>query len=555
MTILTFSKKEFEAKVGKFTKEIEEKITMMGTPIDSVDGDEISAEVFPNRPDLLSFQNFTRAVLMFIGKKSIQKFNLNKPEKNLIVNVEKAVKGVRPYTVCAVAKDLKLDDSKIKELIDLQEKLHGSIGRKRKKLAIGIYPLDKIKFPIRFTSKRFDEISFVPLESKKEMNAKSILKNHPAGIEYGHLLEGHQVYPVFIDADGKILSMPPIINSDETGRINEKTKEVFIECSGFNLHYLNKALNIIVSTLIEMNAKVYQVNVKDSSGNFISPDMSSQEVKFKLEDVNKTLGLSLTEKQIKTYLAKMGIDFMSSKSGYTALVPALRTEILHWIDLTEEIAIAYGYENFVPEVPKISTIAQADISEKRKNTISTILSSLGLIETSSFHLTNKKDIKKMHFDFKEFLEIENSKTERDTLRMDILSNLLQILSENSNSSYPQKIFEIGVTFSKDKSNKTETGVNEKCSLAIALTDEVISFTDAVQVLEYLFKMLDEEFKIEQVENSNYIAGRVGRILVSGKEIGFIGEIAPRVLRNWKFKMPVASIEIDLEFLLGSRNNL
>jgi len=113
---------------------------------------------------------------MFIGKKSIQKFNLNKPEKNFIVNVEKAVKGVRPYTVCAVAKDLKLDDSKIKELIDLQEKLHGSIGRKRKKLAIGIYPLDKIKFPIRFTSKRFDEISFVPLESKKEMNAKSILK-------------------------------------------------------------------------------------------------------------------------------------------------------------------------------------------------------------------------------------------------------------------------------------------------------------------------------------------------------------------------------------------
>src|SRR3989344_196419 len=109
MTILTFSKKEFEVKVGKFTKEIEEKITMMGTPIDSIDGDEISVEVFPNRPDLLSFQNFTRAVLMFIGKKSIQKFNLNKPEKNLIVNVEKAVKGVRPYTVCAVAKDFQLD--------------------------------------------------------------------------------------------------------------------------------------------------------------------------------------------------------------------------------------------------------------------------------------------------------------------------------------------------------------------------------------------------------------------------------------------------------------
>jgi len=54
MTILTLNRKDFERKVGKLTKELEDKITQMGTPIEEVTPTEISVEVFPNRPDLLS---------------------------------------------------------------------------------------------------------------------------------------------------------------------------------------------------------------------------------------------------------------------------------------------------------------------------------------------------------------------------------------------------------------------------------------------------------------------------------------------------------------------
>jgi len=212
----------------------------MGTPIEEVTEDELSVEVFPNRPDLLSLENFARAVNQFNGKGKIADFKIHKPEKNYTVTIEKSVKSIRPRTVCVIIKGLKLTDEKIAEMIDVQEKLHNSIGRKRKKVAIGIYPLDKITLPIRFIARKPNEIKFVPLESEEEMTGNQILKKHPTGKEYAHLLENSEMFPVFVDAKNEILSMPPIINSEKTGRIDATTKDIFIECSGHNLEYLKK---------------------------------------------------------------------------------------------------------------------------------------------------------------------------------------------------------------------------------------------------------------------------------------------------------------------------
>jgi phenylalanyl-tRNA synthetase beta chain len=563
MTILTVDRKEFEKKVGKITKELEDKITMMGTPIEEVSDSEVSVEVFPNRPDLLSMGNFARAVNQFNGKGRVASFKINKPEKDFVVSVDKSVKSVRPHTVCAIVKGLRFDDAKIKEIVDIQEKLHNSLGRKRKKLAIGIYPLDKIKLPIRFVGRKPEDIKFLPLEAKAEMTGKQILRGHPAGREYADLLKDMDVFPIFVDSDfapkgvpsaqmasakankeGKILSMPPIINSEETGRIDESTKEIFIECSGHNLVYLKKCLNIIVAALDSMGGKIYAMDVKDSAGNFVSPNMSSEELSFKIEDIEKTLGISLKEKDVIGYLARMGIGYDSKKK--VSLIPAYRADVLHWVDLAEEVAIAHGYDKFVPEIPEISTIAEENPVDKLKRVVGNVLAGVGLLETSSYHLTTKKNVKRMHYEFNEFIEVEDSKTERDVLRIDLLTNLLQIASENSDASYPQKVFEMGTVFARDENS--DTGVFEKERLAIALADENIRFTEMKQILDYLFKMLGVEYSIEAVDNSNYIIGRCGKIIVEGKEVGLVGEIAPRVLKNWKIKMPVVACEMGIGFL-------
>ena len=548
------NRKELEKRVGKIDAKLEKLITDMGTPVEEITDEIVEVEVFPNRPDLLSLENFARAVNQFNGKEKIAKFKILPPEKNYKVIIDKSVKCVRPHSVCAIIKGLKFNDAKIKDIVNLQEKLHNSIGRKRKKVAIGVYPLDKISLPIRFEGRKNEDIKFLPLEADREMTPRQILKNHPTGKEYAHLLDNKDIYPVFIDAENQILSMPPIINSEKTGRINEKTRDIFIECSGHNLIYLKKCLNILLASISSNGGKIYSMDIIDKKDrNFISPNMSSENLKFKLSDIEKTLGISLKEKDVVKYLARMGIGCKNDKESLIAEIPCYRTDILHWIDLTEEIAIAYGYDNFVPKIPEISTIAEEDAFDKGRRVIGQILAGLGLLECSGYHLTTKKNIKKMHFDFNDFIEVEASKTERNVLRCDLMTNLLQIISENSDAIYPQKIFEIGRIFSREtessKLEVSETGVLEKEKIAIAMIDEKMGFTEMKQILDYLFKMLGIEYILENIEDSNYIIGRCGKVIVNEVEVGRIGEIAPRVLRNWKIRMPVVGCELDLSEIL------
>src|SRR3989344_742817 len=224
MASIKFQRKEFEKHI-KLNKEMEEKISMFGTHLESISNDEIELEILPNRPDLFSFQGYVRAFRAFLGKETgLKKYKINSPEKNFKVKIDSSVKNIRPYTTCAIVKNLNFNDEKIKEIIDIQEKLHSTLGRNRKKLAIGVYPLEKISLPIKYEARKPQEIRFIPLEMTEEMNGLQILQRHPTGREYAKLLQGYDKFPVFVDAKGEILSMPPIINSHETGKITLQTK-------------------------------------------------------------------------------------------------------------------------------------------------------------------------------------------------------------------------------------------------------------------------------------------------------------------------------------------
>src|SRR3989344_2894213 len=166
MATIKFNKKLFEKEIGKLDEEMQERIIMFGTHLEGISEDELELEITPNRPDLLSYQGFKRSFLAFLGKKTgLKEYKLKKPEKDYKVIIDSSVKNIRPYTACAIVRNLKLDNDKIKELIDIQEKLHTTLGRKRKKLAIGVYPLEKIKLPIKFEAKKPEDIKFIPLEA------------------------------------------------------------------------------------------------------------------------------------------------------------------------------------------------------------------------------------------------------------------------------------------------------------------------------------------------------------------------------------------------------
>lgn len=548
MPTVTLNKKIVKKLIGKDISDdiLMDRISMLGTDLDKVEGNEIVVEVFPNRPDMLSEHGLARSLSSFIGVNTgLKKFKVNKALKDYKVIIDNSVNDVRPLTVCAIVKNLNFDDNKIKEIIQLQEKLHMTLGRKRKKLAIGIYPLDKIKLPITFKALNPKEIKFIPLGSKFEMDGNEILEMHPTGKEFAHLLKNKKKYPIFIDSNDEILSMPPIINSQKTGRVDIKTKDVFIECSGFEQDALNQALNIIVTILSEMGGDIYEMEIVKNKQLIISPNLNPKTMPLNLAYVNKMIGIDFKEKDVIKLLKKMGYGY----ENHNVLVPCYRVDILHQIDIAEDIAIAYGYENFDALIPKVATIAKENDFEVLINRISDIFVGLGMIETMTYHLTNDNDNNvKMNFNGDSII-LENSlNIDYTTLRSWLIPSLMKVLSENKSYELPQYIFEIDKVFNKNK--EFETNIEEKTKLAVLMCNNDVDFTRIKQVLDAFMNAIDKNYELKPLEHGSFIEGRCASIIVDKKNIGFIGEIHPQVLNNWELFVPISGLEIDLNLLFN-----
>jgi len=547
MAGIKFSKKEFE-KHFKLTEEIKEKISLFGTHFEGSDEENIELEITSNRPDLLSAQGFMRAFSIFMGKKKNAEYKIKKSDTKIIV--DPIMKNIRPYSMAVIIKGVKFTDEKIKDIMQWQEKIHATIGRNRKKVAIGYYVLDKIKFPVKYTAKAPKEIKFIPLDMNEQMDGLQILQRHPTGREYAWQLEGFEKFPVYYDANDSVLSMPPIINSNESGHITAGVSDVLVECSGTNLETLKKVMALAACDLIDAGGEAYEVeivygNKKDTL------DFSPEKIKFSLDNANKLIGLELKEADMGKLLEKMGYNYNSKDK--LVEVPAWRTDVMHEVDIIEDMAIAYGYENLKPQLPSIATTGEISKIEVLKKRISEILAGLNMLETSSYHLLTKQEAENVNLREKEIIEVEDSKSEWKILRPSLISVMLNTLKSNLDAEYPQRIFELGRIFEKDKTGKSETGINEQERLCVAICSQNAGFTEIKQSLEYLVRMLGKhkEIIIETAEDNDYfIQGRCAKIMLGKELLGYMGEIKPQTLASLSIKMPLAILEINIEKLLN-----
>ncbi|MEK6818629.1 MAG: phenylalanine--tRNA ligase subunit beta, partial [Nanoarchaeota archaeon] len=378
-------------------------------------------------------------------------------------------------------------------------------------------------------------ISFIPLGEEKEMASKSILNKTTTGKKYAHLLEKFDKYPVFIDSIGKVLSMPPIINSEETGKVSEKTSEIFIECSGSEKFALNKILNILAITFDELGGKVYSMELDYGNEKLITPNFNSERIKISLQNINSLLGVKLKEGDIEKLLRKMGLEY----SGGFVKAPPHRLDLMTESDIIEEVAIAFGYENFIPKVDNFNGFGEENPKERLKEQIRQLLIGLGMLEILSYHMVKKEEAEKIK---SKLLEIETTKSEYKFLRNSLLIPSLRTFSENKDRDYPQKIFEIGTVFSEDK--KMESRVKEQENLIICSSPA--NFTELKQILDYLLSVYQKPCEIKESHVEGLIDGRAGKLFSDGKEIGYIGEVHPETLKEFGIKMPVSVIEIFLD---------
>ena len=549
MPIITVEKEYFCKLIGKdmSIQEIEERIPMLGVGWEGKDGDKFYVEVFPNRPDMLSVEGLARSFSSFIGVKTGLRKYVAKPSEYL-VKVDSKVSKIRPYFVSCVICDIDFTDEFIRSVMQLQEKLHITHCRKRRKVAIGLHDLDKITFPVVYTTKTPD-FKFVPLEQVREMSLEEILKELPKGREYGWILEGAKEYPLLHDARGVVLSMPPIINSEDT-KIEESTRNVFVDITATDRKAANEVLNIIATTFAERGAVLYKVKIKYPEGIVHTPVLETRSMSLNPGYVNGLLGLNLKNHEIIELLKRMGFDGLEiSKDKLEVIVPCYRSDIMHPIDLVEDVAIAYGYEKFEPEIPNIATMGEEEPLEIFSERLRNLLVGYGLQEVMTFILTNKENLfTKMNMKERPVAEIANSKTtEYSVVRNWLLPSLMEVLSRNKHHEYPQNLFEVGDVVILDPSD--ETGARTRRRLAIVLCYSKANFSEMKSMVESILKNLGiEGYEIEAFECPCYIPGRAAKFTIDGKTLANFGEVHPSVLEKWGLEMPVTAAEMSVDIL-------
>ena len=491
-------------------------------------------EIFPDRPDMLSEQGFARALASFIGTKTgFKNYNVNKGD--YVVKVDDV--PFRKWTVCAVVKGLNFDEENIRDLMQVQEKLATTHGRNRKKSAYGVYPLNRIEFPVNYTKRKLSEVRFAPLGFNEEMTGEKILDKHPKAKEFKHITESWKEYPIFVDAKDQVMCLLPFTNSEHTGKVTEETKEVFVECTGINKKNCEEALNILVSSLADMGGEVYSCEMEYAKDKFSTPDFTPRKMKLNLAAVNKSLGLNLTKDECVKLLGKMGFGYDGE-----VLIPAYRTDILHHVDLEEDIAIAYGYENFAAEIPEVSTIGEENQKEVKLRRVRELLVGMQLLEVRNYHLQAKELLTEQMLSDEPVVSLANAVGEHNNLRNQLVPGMLNNLAENQHNEYPQNLFEVGRVFAEGKS---ETGILEFDHVAAAVCHQKADYTEARQLLDTLMRLLGKECKIEEIKHPSYIEGRCGKVLIDGEVKGTIGEINPEVLNNLGLVMPVVVWEINI----------
>ncbi len=547
MAVIDFEFEKLKKEINKqiSLENLEEVLFDFGLEIDSYDKetDILKVEITAERIDLLSFVGFKRALESYLSLKKYIPYKV-KPSGSKVI-VDQSAVNYGNYTMCAVVKNLSLDDEKIKEIINVQEKLHLTYGRKRKSVAIGVYSLDKISFPITFKADFPENIKFIPLGETKEMTGSEIIKNHPTGIEYSSLLLNKQKYLFFKDSNNKVLSMPPIINSQETGRVTENTKEVFLECTGQNLIKLKNTMNILTCMFADFGADIFSLEIIYPDKTIVSPDTEERKMVVSLKSMNQTLGTKISLKDAISLLEKMMFSCKElSKDSLEISIPIFRTDIMHENDIADDLSRSYTLSKTTPTYTNVPSIGERLKISILQEQLITSMVSMGFIEILPFTLSSKKDSFE-NFNLKTEKYIPLGFSAESSINMVgnwIIPKLFKALTNNQHKAFPQKLFACDFIVVENK--KEDTLSENKLHLAAVIANSKISFTEISSNLLALTNVLGKNLSLKPKEYPFYIKGRSAAVFIDSLEVGHIGEFSPEVLRNHSYSMPVCGFEID-----------
>ncbi len=523
-------------------KQLEEAVLQAKGEIEGIEGKKAKVDLKDtNRPDLWGVEGIARELRAFYKKTGLQKYNAKK--SGIVARVDPKLKGIRPCGAYAIAKNVNITEEFLEQLIQMQEKICETFGRKRKEVAIGIFDYGKVKGNVRYFAAG-PKTEFCPLGYQTKMSLEEILKEHPKGKEYGKLLEGQKRYPLLVDSENGVLSMPPIINSEHSGKVASETKNLFLDVTGFKQETVNAALEILCAALADRGADIESVCVDYGDEKIHTPGFKPKKISVPVKLVEKLFGEKLGEKKMLELLKQKGMDAKKKGKGLEVLYPSYRLDVLHPVDVVEDMLIAFGYNEIKPEKIKIAATGSQLEKEKFIEAAREACIGMGLQEVLTFTLTSKeKQEKKMLLGKQEFVEISNPvSAEYTVLRKSIVPELLSFLSKNKHCEFPQRVFEIGKVVSLQRG--TETGVKEAETLCIVLSGREENYTKIKAHFEALCNAMGWRHSTKQATHPSFKKGRCALAKANGKR-GIMGELSEKALKEFDLEMPASVLEVEV----------
>jgi len=526
----------------------------LGVEFEGEGKDGLEFEVVPDRPDRLSVEGLARSLRHQYGdQRGVRKPELHKSDYRI------QVKGVpaRPYIVGAVVRDIDLSGGVFDSLIQLQEKLHTTLGRRRNKGAIGVHDLTMLKGKkITYRDLEPDGDTFVPLEiggtEAREMTPGEVMKDHPVGKEYARILEGEDRIPAIYDSIG-LFSFPPVINGKRT-EVREDSRDLLIEMTGTDEWTIDKMLNILIYALDERGATVEEVEIEYEDRRTLKPDLMTEAKSVTHERIESILGVELSPEEIIDLLERSGMEANvygeneDTETEYEVDIPPYRTDVMHPVDLIDDIGRAYGFNEMQPRYPDVSTVGGLTEATRLENAVRKQLVGLGFQDLMNFVLTSPEDCyKRMRLGVPEdAVHIENPySADYSLVRGWVLPSLVSVLANNTHHEYPQCLAEVGFCARQGKSN---TGVCERNLVSAVICGSDVGYEDAKSALVSLLEDFDSTAETPETEHDSFLDGRVADIVIDGEDAGVIGEVHPEILAECEILQPTAGFEFELDAL-------
>ena len=551
MPAITLQRERFSKFVGRdlTVEKMVEWLPWIGFDLKEAGSDYVKVEFNPNRVDLCSYSGAARAFKGLMGwEAGLPEYKVQ--DGKIRLTITRAVGKVRPFMLAAVVRNIKLDDDAVIDLMEMQEDLHWGIGRDRKKDSIGVHNLDTVNPPFTFTAVEPDKAKFVPLDTAEEMTLKEILERHDKGIAFRHLVDSAPKYPLLVDKEGKVLSMPPIINGELT-RLTSKTTNLFLDVTGTDFAAVERSLSILATALSDMGGTLEKVHVKYPDRTVVSPSLAPEKMRLRVDYANELLGLKLSEGQIIESLKKCRLGAETVGRGVVeATIPAYRIDMLHEVDLVEEVAVGYGYYRLKPTILERLTIGEQHPVHRAAGNVRQIMIGLGFTEVMNFTLTNEVvHYEKMRLKTSETIKLANPVSlEYTILRQSLLPGLMKNLADNKHESFPQRLFEVSDVGHINQ--RAETRVERKLQVAGVSSHSAANFTEIKSTVEALLHNMGlKGWEIKPARHMSFLEGRAAVIIMKRRELGVLGEIHPEVLNNFELENPTSAFELDAEALL------